>query len=80
MAKSEISYEVKKVIGNLSNDKAIKVISWNGREAKIDIRSWSKDEDGNEKCGKGICLTNDEAKELVKLLGEYLADDEEDDF
>lgn len=81
MAKtSEFSYEVKNIIGKLSEGKEVRVISWNGREAKIDIRAWSTDDNGNEKAGKGICLSNDEAKNLVDLLGKYLEEDDEDDF
>ena len=50
-------------------DKEINLVSWNGRPAKIDIRSWQKD---HEKCGKGIALTWEEAEELVKLLSKVL--------
>ena len=50
-------------------NKEINLVSWNGRPAKIDIRSWQKDHD---KCGKGIALTWDEAEELVKLLNAVL--------
>jgi hypothetical protein len=46
-------------------NKEINLVSWNGRPAKIDIRSWQKD---HEKCGKGIALTWEEAEELAKLL------------
>ena len=82
MAKTngEVSYEVKTVIGNVGEKKVLKVIAWNGKEAKLDLREWFTDKDGNEKCGKGICLTNEEAKDLVDLLSKYLEDDEEDDF
>lgn len=80
MAKTnDFSYEVKNTIGELSDKVQVKVVSWNGREAKIDVRQWFTDKDGNEKCGKGISLTNDEAKKLVDLLSEYL-NDEDDDF
>lgn len=77
--KNDFSYEVKNTIGELSDKVQVKVVSWNGREAKIDVRQWFTDKDGNEKCGKGISLTNDEAKKLVDLLSEYL-NDEDDDF
>lgn len=80
MAKSEVSYEVTNTIGEIGGNKWVKVISWNGNPAKIDVRSWVTDKDGNEKCGKGICLSNEEAKELVNLLSKYLAEDDEDDF
>ena len=83
MAKTnEISYEVKKTIGSLGEDskKQLKVVSWNGKEARLDLRDWWTDKDGNEKCGKGITLSCDEAKSLVNLLGEYLEDDDDEDF
>lgn len=80
MAKSEVSYEVKKNIGKLGEDskKELRIVSWNGREAKLDIREWYM-KDGEERCAKGIGLTSDEAKELIKLLNEYLNEDAEDE-
>ncbi|MCL2381923.1 MAG: PC4/YdbC family ssDNA-binding protein [Treponema sp.] len=50
-------------------NKEVNLVSWNGRPAKIDIRSWQKN---HERCGKGIALTRDEAGELVKLLTKIL--------
>ena len=38
-------------------------ISWNGKDAKYDIRPWK---DG--KCGKGITLTDDELKGLFDKI------------
>lgn len=78
MAK-ELNYEVKAEIGELSESKKLRVISWDGREAKIDLRTWVE-KDGEVKAGKGITLTNDEAKKLVELLSDYLNDDEDEDF
>jgi len=46
-------------------NKEVNLVSWNGRAAKIDIRSWQND---HEKCGKGIAITFEEAEELIKLL------------
>lgn len=81
MAK-EFSYEVKNIIGKLGENskKELRVVSWNDREAKIDLREWYKTDDGEERCGKGISLTNDEAKVLVDLLTKYTEEDEDDDF
>ncbi len=45
--------------------KEINLISWNGAKPKYDIRSWSP---GREKCGKGITLTEEEAKRLLLAL------------
>ena len=50
-------------------NKEVNLVSWNGRPAKLDIRSWQKD---HGKCGKGIALTREETEELVKLLGKIL--------
>jgi hypothetical protein len=49
--------------------KEVNLVSWNGRPAKFDIRSWQSN---HEKCGKGITLTREEAEELVKLLNKIL--------
>ena len=59
----EIQYEIVKEIAVLSASdsgytKEINLISWNGREPKYDIRSFSPN---REKCGKGITLNADEA-------------------
>lgn len=80
MAKTEISYEVIKEIGEIGGGKKVRIMKWNDNEPKLDIRQYTE-KDGEERCGKGICLTNEEAKNLVDILGKYLAEeDEEDDF
>jgi hypothetical protein len=50
-------------------NKEVNLVSWNGRPAKLDIRTWQRD---HAKCGKGIALTREEAENLVKLLNEIL--------
>lgn len=69
---ADFKYEVKEVVGVISKGKSstkeLRLISWNDKDAKYDIRDWWTDKDGNEKMGKGITLTTEEAKELVKLL------------
>jgi hypothetical protein len=67
---SEIKYEIVKNIGVLSKSasgwaKEINLISWNGREAKYDIREWSAD---REKMGKGVTLSKAELLALKELL------------
>ncbi len=42
-------------------------VSYNGNEAKLDIRAWNED---HSKMGKGITLTDDEAKKLKETLKE----------
>ena len=70
----EIQYEIVKEIAVLSASdsgytKEINLISWNGREPKYDIRSFSPN---REKCGKGITLNADEAAALLKALQKEL--------
>lgn len=70
----EIQYEIVKEIAVLSTGdsgytKEINLISWNGKEPKYDIRSFSPN---LEKCGKGITLNADEAAALLKALQKEL--------
>lgn len=70
----EIQYEIVKEIAVLSTGdsgytKEINLISWNGKEPKYDIRSFSPN---REKCGKGITLNADEAAVLLKALQKEL--------
>lgn len=67
---SEINYDIIKKVGVIGEStkgwkKEINLISWNGRDAKYDIRDWSE---GNEKMGKGVTLSKDEISELKKIL------------
>ena len=66
----EIQYEIVKEIAVLSASDSgyttqINLISWNGKEPKYDVRSFSPN---REKCGKGITLNADEAAALLKAL------------
>ena len=68
-------YEIVEPIAVLgrANDRTIEVnmVSWNGRPAKVDIRRWSED---HTFMGKGIALTEEEAKALyIALKGRYEA-------
>lgn len=72
----DIQFEVVKEIAVLSVSdsgytKEINLISWNGKEPKYDIRSFSPN---REKCGKGITLTETEAKCLFTALKKELAE------
>ena len=69
---AEIKYEIKKHIGILSESgkgwtKELNMVSWNGKEAKYDIRDWSP---GREKIGKGVTLTAEEARLLCSFLSD----------
>lgn len=63
----EIKCEVKKKFGKLSDKGAeLRLVSWNGNEAKFDLRSWYE-KDGEERPNKGNTLTKEELKELIKI-------------
>lgn len=51
--------------------KEVNLVSWNGGIPKIDIRDWSED---YERCGKGITLSESEAREVMELLEKYFAE------
>lgn len=70
---ADIKYEITEELGVLSEKssgwtKELNRISWNGGAAKFDIREWAPE---HEKMGKGVTLTEEEAKQLYKRLGEY---------
>ena len=70
MAKPEISYDIVKHIGVLSTSakgwtKELNLVSWNGRDAKYDIREWSPEQD---KMGKGVTLSEEEVNTLKSIL------------
>ena len=69
---ADFKYEVKEVIGVISEGKSsrkeLRLISWNDKEAKYDIRDWWNDKEGNEKMGKGITLTKIETKKLAEII------------
>lgn len=67
---ADIKYEIKETIGIVSESakgwkKELNLISWNGREAKYDLREWSSEHD---KMGKGVTLSQEELKMLRDLL------------
>ncbi len=67
---AEFKFEVIETYGSLSESskgwkKEIKLISWNQKEAKYDIREWSPD---SEKMGKGVTLSKEEIINLRNLL------------
>ncbi len=67
---ADIKYEITERLGTLSENsrgwsKELNLVSWNGAPAKFDIRDWSPDHD---KMGKGVTLSEDEAKKLYEIL------------
>ena len=72
----DIQFEIVKEIAVLSVSdsgytKEVNLIAWNGKAPKYDVRSFSPD---REKCGKGITLTETEAKNLLAALKKELAE------
>lgn len=74
---ADFKYEILDNVGVFFNSKngwtkEINIISWNGAEGKVDIRSWSPD---HLRMGKGISLTVEEFKALKELMNEINPDD-----
>ena len=66
----DFSFEIVKSVGTIAEGKGgwnleLNLVSWGGRPAKYDIRSWSPD---HQKMGKGITLTKEELEALKNLL------------
>lgn len=69
---ADIKFEIKETLGVLSESnkgwkKELNLISWNGREAKYDIREWDSE---RENMGKGVTFTKDELKALKDILNQ----------
>lgn len=70
---ANIKYEIIEKIAVLSERgdwmKELNKVSWNERPAKFDLRDWNHEEG---KMGKGVTLTDDEAKALLEALQSVL--------
>jgi len=69
---AEFTFDITEQIGVLSANasgwsREINMVSWNGRGPKLDIRDWAPN---NEKMGKGISLSREEAKALKEILNQ----------
>ena len=67
---ADIKFVIKETVGVIAESakgwkKELNLISWNGKEAKYDLREWAPK---HEKMGKGVTLTKDELKLLKELL------------
>ena len=76
MMAGEIKYEIIEELGVLSESakgwtKELNLISWNGGAPKYDIRDWAPE---HEKMGKGVTLSEEEAKKLYVLLSKAVED------
>lgn len=69
-SKREITFKIVETLGEIGEGskgwrKCLRLVSWNDKPAKFDIREWSPDD---SKMGKGITLTLEEISALKKLL------------
>ena len=68
----DFSFNIEQSLGLVAEGKGgwnmeLNLVSWGGRPAKYDLRSWSPD---HEKMGKGLTLTKDELVALKDLLNQ----------
>ena len=66
----DIEYELIETYGVFEETKGgwtreVNLISWNGKEPKIDVRTWSPDHSKSSKIGT---LSNDAARKLGQIL------------
>ena len=66
----DFSFTITEYLGVISKGKGgwqleLNKVSWGGRPAKFDLRSWAPE---HQKMGKGITLTEEELKSLAKLI------------
>lgn len=70
---ANIKYEITEKIAILSErgdwTKEINKVSWNDRPPKFDLRDWNHE---TGKMGKGVTLTEEEARMLMEALEEVL--------
>ncbi len=67
---ADIKFEIKDKLGVISESpkgwtKELNLISWNGKQAKYDLRDWAPE---HEKMGKGVTLSAEELKSLKEIL------------
>ena len=71
--KNEITYTIIEKLAVLRKrggyTKELRIVDWNGIGPRLDLREWSPD----GKCGKGITFTDDEARQLYRVLGHYFS-------
>ena len=67
---ADIKFEIEKELGTIAESakgwtKELNLISWNGKEAKYDIRDWDSE---HKKMGKGVTLSLEDLKKLKDIL------------
>lgn len=70
MRNNQYNFEIVKHIGIIDSypsgwTKEINLVSWNGNDAKYDIREWSPEHD---KMSRGLTLTKEEVVKLMDIL------------
>lgn len=68
----DVTFEIKEKIGVIKTEstgwkKELNLVSWNGGQTKLDIRSWSPD---HTRMTRGMTLSAEETESLTKLLQE----------
>ncbi len=66
----DFSFEITEKVGVISETKGgwtleLNKVSWGGRPAKYDLRSWAPD---HQKMGKGVTLSEEELKKLSEVI------------
>ena len=66
----DFSFQITEKVGEISVNKTgwtleLNKVSWGGRPAKFDLRSWSPD---HQKMGTGVTLTDEEIKKLGEII------------
>lgn len=69
----DFSFQITEQVGVVSEAKSgwkleLNKVSWGGRPAKFDLRSWSPD---HQKMGKGVTLTDEEIKTLGGMISKF---------
>lgn len=72
MFEFEIVKHIAEIGGNSQGNKQLNIVSWNKAPARLDLRSWREDENGEQRPNKGMTLTKSEAQALYNALGAYL--------
>jgi hypothetical protein len=73
--RDEVTFEIERHLGVITEANArgwrreLNLVSWNGREAKLDVRDWDEE---HAHMSKGVTLTREEGSRLLELLKDYL--------
>ena len=65
---SDLKYQIIKEVGDITQNKKVRVVKWGNNEDKYDIRYWSNSDEPR----KGIALTKDELFKLKEIIDHEL--------